>query len=89
MTPRMTIPVDFQSSCPVWKNFSLLLSYDISFLTASSKKGTDVEVTCEKLYKLFVALCFLLDEILEFLGGGGEVPILSTIRVVRILDSLV
>ena len=73
MTPRMTIPVDFQSSCPVWKNFSLLLSYHVSYVTVETE-GTDIEVTCEKLYKLFVALCFLLDEILEFLRGRGEIP---------------
>jgi hypothetical protein len=74
-TPLMTIPVDFQSSWPVWKNFSLVLS--CSSADSGIKKVAYVKVTSEKIYKLFVPFGLLLDEVLELGGSGGEVPSIS------------
>ena len=75
-TPLMTIPVDFQSSWPVWKNFSLVLSYKSA--DSGIKKRAYVKVTSEKIYELLVSFSFLLNEVLELGRGGGEVPSIST-----------
>jgi hypothetical protein len=71
----MTIPVDFQSSWPVWKNFSLVLSYQSA--DSKTKGGAYIKVTSEEVYELFVSFSLLLDEIFKFGGSGGEVPSIS------------
>jgi hypothetical protein len=74
-TPLMTIPVDFQSSWPVWKNFSLVLSY--SSADSGIKEVAYVKVASKEIYELFVPFGLLLDEVLELGGSGGEVPSIS------------